>query len=128
MNLNRSLLLGRVVVHSPESFQNASAIPITSISKLAVSFSTLASLPGLKRLRTFHEPIFQRSLDDGEVLLIGFISQRRAGLGSPDGGNAGTTDAIFAVRQHMETHRERQKGLHMVFIDLDKAYDRVPRQ
>ena len=40
----------------------------------------------------------------------------------------GTTDAIFAVRQLMEKHREKQKGLHMVFIYLEKAYDRVPRQ
>ena len=40
----------------------------------------------------------------------------------------GTTDAIFAVRQLMEKHREKQKGLHMVFIDLEKAYAIVPRQ
>ena len=40
----------------------------------------------------------------------------------------GTTDAIFAVRQLMEKHRGKQKGLHMVFIYLEKAYDRVPRQ
>ena len=29
----------------------------------------------------------------------------------------GTTDAISAVRQLMEKHREKQKELHMVFID-----------
>ena len=33
----------------------------------------------------------------------------------------GTTDAIFVLRKLMEKHRENPKGLHMVFIDLDRV-------
>ena len=41
---------------------------------------------------------------------------------------SGTTDGIFCIRQLMEKFREKQQELHLVFIDLEKAYGRVPRQ
>ena len=39
-----------------------------------------------------------------------------------------TTDAIFALRILAEKYREKQGELHCIFIDLEKAYDWVPRE
>ena len=46
---------------------------------------------------------------------FGFMSERS------------TMEAIFLIRQVMEWYREKKKNLHMVFIDLEKAYDKISR-
>ena len=39
-----------------------------------------------------------------------------------------TTDAIFILKQTIEQYREGQKDICVTFIDLEKAYDRVPME
>jgi hypothetical protein len=38
-----------------------------------------------------------------------------------------TMDVIFLIRQLIERCREQKKDLHIIFIDLKKTYDKVPR-
>ena len=40
----------------------------------------------------------------------------------------GTTDAIFTVRQMQDNFRVKGKKLYFGFVDLEKAFDRVPRE
>lgn len=41
---------------------------------------------------------------------------------------SGTTDAIQAIRLLLERHRgEKNQPVHMAFLDLEKAFDRMPR-
>ena len=39
-----------------------------------------------------------------------------------------STDTIFSLWMLLEKWKEGQKGVHCVFVDLKKAYDRVPRE
>ena len=40
----------------------------------------------------------------------------------------GTTDTIFIHRQLQEKHLARSRKLYFAFVDLEKAFDRVPRK
>ena len=40
----------------------------------------------------------------------------------------GTVDAIFIVRRMQEEYQKKDKKLYMCFVDVNKAFDRVPRK
>ena len=40
----------------------------------------------------------------------------------------GTTDALFLLRRVQEEYREKEKKLYMCFVDMEKAFDSVPRK
>jgi len=52
------------------------------------------------------------------------ISKNQFGL-MPRGS---TTEAIHLFRQLIEQFRVRRRNLHMIFINLEKSYDKVPRE
>ena len=53
------------------------------------------------------------SIDDSQ---FGFVRGR------------GTTDAILVVRQMQEKYLAANKRLYMAFVDLEEAFDQVPRK
>jgi galactose-1-phosphate uridylyltransferase len=38
-----------------------------------------------------------------------------------------TLEELFLISQFMERNREQKKDMHLIFMDLEKAYDKVAR-
>ena len=60
---------------------------------------------------------------DGRLKEVVKISDNQFGFSS----GKSTTDAIFILRHIQQKYSEKKKNLYHIFIDLEKAFDRVPR-
>ena len=75
-----------------------------------------------------------RLLEHGMKLFEKVLEERLRKLIQVDGRQFGfspgrsTTDAIFVMRQIQEKFSEKKKKLYHVFVDLEKAFDQVPRR
>ncbi|XP_063615696.1 craniofacial development protein 2-like [Penaeus indicus] len=101
----------------PDEWRDSTLIPIF---KNKGDIQESGNYRGIK-LMSHTLKIWERIID-GRLRAIVTISEQQFGF-MP---GRSTTDAIFALRQLMEKYREGQRELHSVFIDLEKAYDRVP--
>ncbi|EYC44370.1 hypothetical protein Y032_0463g1909 [Ancylostoma ceylanicum] len=75
------------------------------------------------RLLSHTMKIFERIIDR-RIREIVQLSSNQCGFVP----GCGTTDAIHAARLLIEKHREKKKPLHLAFLDLEKAFDRVPHE
>lgn len=103
----------------PETWRESFLIPIF---KEKGDVQSCENYRGIK-LMSHTLKLLERILD-GRIRQEAHIGRQQLGFMK----GVGTVDGIFCLRQTMEKYRERRRVLHMMFIDLEKAYDRVPRQ
>jgi hypothetical protein len=101
----------------PETWRTSTTVPIWKGKGDVNDCSNYRPI----RLLCHTMKIFERVLD-ARLRSIVDISPNQCGFIK----NCGTTDAIHAARLLMERHREKRKSIHMAFLDLEKAFDRVP--
>ncbi|EYC10880.1 hypothetical protein Y032_0053g2350 [Ancylostoma ceylanicum] len=103
----------------PSSWTTSTTVPIWKGKGDIADCTTYRPI----RLLCHTMKIFERILDS-RLRDIVEVSRNQCGFVK----KCSTTDAIHAVRLLTEKHREKKKTVHLAFLDLEKAFDRVPRE
>ncbi|VDO94808.1 unnamed protein product, partial [Heligmosomoides polygyrus] len=103
----------------PECWRQSTTIPIWKKKGSPADCSNYRPI----RLLSHSMKIFERIVD-GRIRDIVQLSSNQCGFVA----GCGTVDAIHAARLLIEKHREKQRPVHIAFLDLEKAFDRVPRE
>ena len=102
----------------PDSWKKSKLIPIF---KNKGDILECNNYRGIKLMSHFMK-LWERII---EVRLREIVNIRENQFGFRPG--MSTTESVFALRQLQEKCREKNKDLHMVFVDLEKIFDRIPR-
>ena len=103
----------------PEDFSKSLTIPIYKGKGDPLACSSYRGIRLLEHSMKMLEKILESRLRKIVVISevqYGFMQSRS------------TVDPIFILRQMQEKYMEKKKPLHHLFVDLEKAFDRVPRE
>ncbi|WKY12572.1 hypothetical protein Q1695_003843 [Nippostrongylus brasiliensis] len=102
----------------PESWRDSIIVPIFKQKGDATECSNYIGIKLISHTMQVYERLIDSRLRD----MVEIAQQQ---LGFMPGRS--TTDAIFIARQVMEKYREKRRPIYLAFLDLEKAYDRLPR-
>jgi Reverse transcriptase (RNA-dependent DNA polymerase) len=80
------------------------------------SYTNYSEIKLMSHTMKFWERLIEyrlRKLTDVSKNQFSFMSERS------------TMETIFLIRQPMKKYREQKKDLHLIFINLEKAYDKI---
>ena len=104
----------------PEDWQNAIVVPIWKKKGSKKDCSTYRGISLLSHVGKMYGKILEQRIRAKTEHLL---SEAQFGFRK----GRGCTDAIFALRQLCEKAIEYDQNLHLVFVDQEKAFDRVNR-
>ena len=115
-NICRELFNGEII---PDDWKNSFTIPIYKGKGENLVCQNYRGIRLLEHGLKIYEKILEKRLENIvkiENCHFGFLKGKS------------TTDAIFIIRQLKEKYQEKKLKLYHIFVDLEKAFDRVPRE
>ena len=103
----------------PDKWQTSVLVPIFKGKGDVRNCNTYRGVKLLEHAMKIVEKVLERrirELVNIDSMQLGFMTGRE------------TTDALFVVQRMQEQYRDKKKKLYMCFVDIEKAFDRVPKR